>query len=145
MSPSRERNHLFSLICFLGFLACGSLGAQPYTPKKGSAERTAILDAVRFPLQAAINENVIFVVDHMKVEGTWAFLIATPKTKSGGQIDYRGTKFAADAQEADELTVALLRKTGGKWVSVTHGYFTTDVWWDGLWKEYPGCPRSIFP
>ena len=145
MRSYQTRNYFFFSVCLAGLFIGGSLSAQPHTPKPGTAERTAILDAVRFPLQAAINQKVIFVVEHMKVEGKWAFLKATPKTKAGGQISYKGTKFAEDADEADELTVALLKKRGGKWVAVSHAYFTTDVWWDGLWNDHPGCPRSIFP
>lgn len=42
------------------------------------------------------------------------------------------------------MTVALLQKKKGKWTSVEHGYFTTDVWWAGLWERHKICPRSIF-
>lgn len=42
------------------------------------------------------------------------------------------------------MTVALLQKKKGKWTSVEHGYFTTDVWWAGLWERHKNCPRSIF-
>ncbi|MEC5126007.1 hypothetical protein VSU19_04560 [Verrucomicrobiales bacterium BCK34] len=121
-----------------------SLYAQATTPKAGTAERTAILDPVREPLQKAIGQKVIFVVDHMKMDGDWAFVIATPKTKNGGPISYVGTGFEDDANEADELTVALLRKKNGKWTLVEHAYFTTDVWWENLWENYENCPRSIF-
>tara|TARA_R110000850_G_scaffold156101_1_gene280348 strand:- start:514 stop:951 length:438 start_codon:yes stop_codon:yes gene_type:complete len=145
MTFYQNQKHFILFVCLVGVFVGGSISAQPHTPKRGTAERTAILDAVRFPLQAAVNQNVIFVVEHMKVEGNWAFLKATPQTKAGGPISYKGTKFAVDAEEADELTVALLQKRGGKWVAVSHAYFTTDVWWEGLWNEFPGCPRSIFP
>jgi len=145
MPLNKRRQFLFALICSLGLVACSSLSAQSYTPAKGTAERTAILDTVRFPLQAAVNESIVFVVNHMKVEGSWAFLMAVPQTKAGGKINYSGTQFAADAAESDELTVALLQKSGGKWNTVQHAYFTTDVWWEGLWNQHPGCPRSIFP
>ena len=143
MRANQSRKHLVSLVLVFGLCAFASVGAKPYTPKAGSAERTAILDAVRGPLEATLNQKVIFVVHHMKVEGPWAFLKATQKTEASKPIDYKGTVFEEDT-EFDELTVALLKKREGKWVSVNHAYFTSDVWWHGLWERYAGCPRSIF-
>ena len=133
-----------SLFCYFWHLAGSSVHAQAHTPKPGTDERTAILDAVRDPLEASIHQKVIFVVDHMKVEGDWAFLMATPKTKDGGDNSYKGTVFEDDADFGDELTVALLKKKRGRWFVVTHGYFTTDVWWGGIWEDYK-APKSIFP
>jgi hypothetical protein len=92
-----------------------------------------------------VNQSVVFVVKHMKVQGDWAFLIATPETKSSERINYRGTKYEEVAQEVDEITIALLKRKGGKWVASDCAYFSGDVWWWGLWERYPGCPRSIFP
>ena len=60
--------------------------ADATTPIRGCDERKAILDAVRAPLESDINQKVIFVVDHMKVDGDWAFVKATPKTKDGRPI-----------------------------------------------------------
>ncbi|MFK5924976.1 MAG: hypothetical protein QM496_22575 [Verrucomicrobiota bacterium] len=131
---------LFSLTVF----AVSAGQAAPRTPEPGAKERMNILDAVRDPLEASIHQKVIFVVDHMKVEGDWAFLIATPKTKDGGKINYKGTVFEDDADFADELTVALLKKKRNRWFIVTHAYFTTDVWWHGIWDDYK-APQSIFP
>ncbi len=140
---SNFHRNLAVLACLMGLFSSG-LHAQ-YTPKPGTAERTAILDVVRFPLQADVNQSVVFVVKHMKVQGDWAFLIGTPETKSGGRINYRGTKYEEVAQEVDEITIALLKRKGGKWVALDCVYFCGDVWWWGLWERYPGCPRSIFP
>lgn len=55
-----------------------------------------------------------------------------------------GTKFEEEADEADELTIALLQKKDKKWVLVEHGYFTTDVWWIDLWERHKGSPKTIF-
>ncbi len=135
---------LTTLLILLGVFLSHSVDAQVYTPKRGTAERTAILAPVRSLLEAKIKKKVIFVVDHMKVEGTWAFFKGTPKTGTGGPINYKGTVLESEAEEADEMTVALLRKVGGKWTVVEHGFFTTDVWWYELWKQHPGCPKAIF-
>ncbi len=134
-----------SIVCCLWLSVGSSAFSQVHTPEPGTDERTAILDAVRDPLEDSIHQKVIFVVDHMKVDGDWAFIMATPKTKDGGQINYKGTVFEEDADFGDELTVALIRKKRGRWYIVTHGYFTTDVWWERLWEKYDSCPESIFP
>lgn len=135
---------LIPAICILTLAFQTSLWAQATTPKKGSEERTAILDSVRAPLEKAIDQKVIFVVEHMKVDGDWAFVKAVPKTKDGEAISYKGTEFEEEADEADELTIALLQKKDKKWVLVEHGYFTTDVWWIDLWERHKGCPKTIF-
>ncbi|MDF1740926.1 MAG: hypothetical protein P1U86_17320 [Verrucomicrobiales bacterium] len=131
-------------VCCLFLASETTLRAQATTPRPGTAERTAILDPVRAPLQRAIGQKVIFVVDHMKVDRDWAFVRATPRTKDGGPINYDGTEFEDDANEADEITVALLKKKSGKWTLVEHAYFTTDVWWESLWEYHENCPKSIF-
>ncbi|MBL9153797.1 MAG: hypothetical protein JNK37_14985 [Verrucomicrobiales bacterium] len=118
--------------------------AQPHTPARGSAERTAILDPVRRILESEINQRVVFVVDHLKVDGSWAFFKGTPQTRDGKPINYRGTRYEQDSEEADEITVALLGKVDGRWTVIQHGFFTTDVWWHRLWERVPGCPSSIF-
>jgi hypothetical protein len=130
-------------LAFLFSLCAGHIQAQhTYTPRPGTAERTAILDSVRFPLEAAVNQSVVFVVDHMKVQGDWAFLIATQQKRSGGKIDYRGTKYEL---YENECTCALVRRRGDTWVVVDSVYFMSDVWWWELWDRVPGAPRAIFP
>lgn len=89
-----------------------------------------------------MNQSVVFVVDHMKVQGDWAFLIATQQKRSGGKIDYRGTKYEL---YENECTCALVRRRGDTWVVVDSVYFMSDVWWWELWDRVPGAPRAIFP
>lgn len=120
-----------------------SIFGQAYTPKAGSSERTAILDVVRKPLEKAVLQKVVFVVDQLKVDEEWAFLIATPQAEEGGKIKYTGTEFEEEARDADELTVALLKKEAGSWTLVEHAYFTTDVWSIDIEDRYPNCPTSI--
>lgn len=69
-----------------------------YTPKKGSAERTAIMDACRIYL----SYDGLFVVDTLKVRGSRAFANVTPEdNKSWGSIGM------------------YLMKSGGGWVVST--------------------------
>lgn len=130
---------LFLLIPFATLTA-----EEAHTPKTGTKERTDILNAIRDPLEDALKQPIIFRVDHLKVQDGWAFLIGTPRTKDDKPIDYKNTRFQWEAEEADEILVSLMRFKRGRWYVVTHGLFSTDVWWIGLDKEY-GAPTAIFP
>jgi hypothetical protein len=67
----RRINILLKLLVSLVFVALSSASAaaqaRPYTPDKGSAERKAITDALRVPVQKKLKQEVIFKVDHLQV------------------------------------------------------------------------------
>lgn len=113
------------------------------TPKPGSPERKAICDVLRVPIEKEIGLPVIFRISHLRIQDGWAFMKGQPRTKDDKAINYSNTPLAEDAQTADELLVAVLRKTNGRWKVVRHAIFTTDVWWHGLHKEL-GAPIEIF-
>ena len=69
--------------------------SQVHEPEKGSAERKAILDALRIPVERDLKQRVVFNADHFKVSGNWAFVSGSPQTPAGGRPDYSATKFAA--------------------------------------------------
>ncbi len=117
---------------------------KAHTPKPGSKERTDVLNAIRDPLEDALKQPIIFRVTHLKVQDGWAFLIGTPRTKDDKPIDYTKTRYKWEAEEMDEILVALMRYKRGRWYVVTHGLFSTDVWWIGLDKNYK-APSAIFP
>ena len=117
-----------------------------YSPDKSSAERKAIVDALRAPVQRKLKQEVIFRVDHLKVQSGWAFLLGAPRRPDGGQIDYRDTPYA-DAYNAgafDNSVVALLHKVGGQWRVVQYVIGATDVAYLG-WDRRFHAPAAIFP
>ncbi len=116
------------------------------TPEKGSPERKAILDALRVPVEKELKQKIVFVTDHFKVQGTWAFVSGTPQTADGGRPDYRNTEYwdAADSGAFDDNFFALLRKIGGKWRVVTKAIGCTDVCYADWWSRYK-APKAIFP
>ena len=60
---------LFPLI--IAILAAGAVGQTAYTPEKGSAERKAILDVLRLPVERDLNrQKITFVTDSFKISGT---------------------------------------------------------------------------
>ena len=121
-------------------------GAATYTPEKGSPERKAIVDALRVPVEKKLKQPVIFKIDHLKVQGGWAFLLGAPQKPDGSAIDYRGTIYqdAVDAGAFDNGIVALLHNVNGKWKVTQYVLGATDVPyvdWDKTYK----APRAIFP
>lgn len=84
-----------------------------YTPKTGSAEREAIMDAMRLdfypgdPAAAHRNANgVLFEVIFLKVHGDWACTLVRPIKKGGGE-------FAPPRW-------GLLRRTAGQWSALDY-------------------------
>jgi len=118
----------------------------PYTPDKGSAERKAIVDALRSPVEKKLKQPVIFKIDHLKVQKGWAFLLGVPQQPGGSAINYQGTAYqtAIDAGAFDDSVVALLHNVNGKWRVIQYVIGATDVPYLDWDKEYR-APKSIFP
>jgi len=127
-------------------LSCAAFAQSVTEPEKGSAERTAILNALRVPVEKALKQKVQFSVQTIKVRGNWAFINGEPQNSSGENPDYSKTEFqeAIDEGMFDNNFQALLKKTGGKWKVVTYAIGCTDVCWLG-WDEQFKAPKAIFP
>jgi len=81
------------------------------TPRPGSPERAAILDALRTRLKSKSR----FKVDHIRIAGEWAFLRATETVQIEGD----------EQQETDLTVVALLEKPKA---SATGWWRIADMW-----------------
>lgn len=135
--------HLGPLVLILT-LGSISIAQSVNTPEKGSAERTAILNALRIPVEKALKQKVVFLTDNFKVQGNWAFVSGEPQTPSGGKPDLKGTAWDGDEDLFDDNFFGLLKKTGGKWKVVTHALGCTDVCYADWWRRYK-APKAIFP
>jgi hypothetical protein len=93
------------------------------------AERKAVLNALRPAVEKKLGPDVEFVVQVIRVEDGWAFVMADPQRKGGKPID--GTRiFGEDFENMDGLRVdAVLRKRSGRWTVVDYGIGATDVWY----------------
>lgn len=131
------------LFCVMTALA---VGQKPTTPKQGSADRKALMEVLRAPVEKELKQKVIFQVDHLKVQGNWAFMTGKPRTATGKPIDYKKTSYreALEAGAFDDWICALWKKQGKKWKLVRYAIGATDVVWDGWYQEL-GAPKSIFP
>lgn len=119
--------------------------SDPYTPKPGSAERKAIMDSLRVPVQKKLLKPVVFKVDHLKVQHGWAFMRGVPQQPEGRAMDYRGTEYERLQREGafDDWICALLRKVGTKWQVVEFVIGATDVAYIG-WDDKHKAPPAIF-
>jgi len=98
-------------------------------PQVRSAQRVAILNAIRPAVELELGRNIEFVPSCVQVWKGWALVAAEPQRKGGRKIDRR---ILADWDNRDGLTVtALLRFRYGRWNLVGHAIGATDVWYDG--------------
>jgi hypothetical protein len=133
------------VLLMLAVVPVGAQGGKPTTPAAGSAERKAIMDALRVPVEKKLKQKVIFKVNHLKVLNGWAHLRGQPLQPNSKPINYRGTEWqeAIENGAFDDGVYALLRKKSGKWKVVTFNIGATDVVWD-TWDEDYGAPLAIF-
>lgn len=139
------KKSFFSLSIVLAF-SCAAVAQKVYTPEKGSAERAAILAALRVPVEKGLKQKISFNVEHFRVQGNWAFLGGEPQSANGGRPNYRNTKYweAVEAGAFDNNFFAILKKTGGRWRVVTYAIGCTDVCYATWWRDYK-APKAIFP
>jgi len=129
---------LFSAIC---------LNAQTVThPEKGSSERTALLDTLRPAVETKLKQKIVFVVNTINVQGSWAFVDGRVQTPDGKVPNWKNTPFAQAAKygaQSDGIS-ALLRKNAGSWKVVTNAIGCTDVCYVDWWKRFK-APKAVFP
>jgi hypothetical protein len=135
-----------TLCCLFSIVVLSvSAFAQAHTPKAGSPERKALMDALRLPVEKELGRKVIFKVDHLKVLDDWAFMRGLPQQPNGSAIDYRGTSHEQAIKDGifDDGICALLKRQGDKWTVITYQIGATDVPWV-TWGEEFKAPAAIF-
>jgi hypothetical protein len=135
-----------TLCCFFSIFAlCCITFAQTYTPKSGSVERKALMDALRIPVEKELGKKVVFKIDRLKVQGGWAFMRGIPQQANGKAMDYQGTPYQEAIKEGmfEDGFCGLLKKQDDKWTVVIYQIGGTDVPWVG-WSEEYKAPAAIF-
>lgn len=133
MANSQKRIVLsFSVVMFVFAISAQNSFAQtePYTPKRGSSERKAILDAVREYRQA---QNEVYTPTKFKVQKGWAFVSAEDPNEPG----------------VDSLAFhVLIEKTGNSWKVVDAVNTTEGSDWNAeiarIKRAFPKAPAGIF-
>jgi hypothetical protein len=112
-----------------------------YTPARGSAERQAIMDAMRAHRRRFDPRPVTFVVGRLRVQRGWAWLAVQPQSPDG-RSRYEGEE-------------ALLRRRSGRWtvaevmpaVGEREGTALEEdcAWFQDLRRRFPSLPAAILP
>lgn len=146
------RSLMMSLLLLAAVPTCSSLvRAEPATGSvrtigKSDPLRKPLLDALRGPIENDLGQPVQFVVGTLRVQGAWAFVIATPQTKTGQPIDYSRTHYAqaiADGVFDGGTVFALLKSDPGAWSVKDFVIGPTDVAFLA-WPEQHGAPEKLF-
>jgi hypothetical protein len=106
--------------------------------EENTKERKAMLDLLRIDIKNDLEQDVIFVVNHFKVYGTYAWMEGTVQRKDGKEL-----KFPDEAYDCCHVE-ALFKKVNGAWVLKANGAFSTDVWYACILSSYPEASRQIF-
>jgi hypothetical protein len=103
-----------------------------HTPAAGSAERNAIMDAMR---TLGDNHDRIFVVRYLRVAKDWAFITGDPQS--------------ADGKQHFEAESALLHKVNERWGVVDQPCAEAGCNERAeivrMLAKFPGAPSTIFP
>ena len=134
---------LLALVSFC-LLASAAPAQSPYTPRAGSAERAAIMDAIRPLCERDLKQKVIFKVQHLRVARGFALARVVPLRPNGGDINYSRTKYRDELEAGafDGEGEALLRNDDGEWTLLEWRFGASDTEVP-IWLERHGAPRSI--
>ena len=105
---------------------------------ENTKERTEMLDLLRTDIKNDLEQDVIFVVNHFKVYGTYAWMEGTVQRKDGKELIFPDEAYDCCHVEA------LFKKVNGAWVLKANGAFSTDVWFACILSSYPEASRQIF-
>lgn len=104
-----------------------SSSSELHTPPEGSAERTAILDAIRDQQKRKTSLTIAkFTVESLKVHNGWAYIVTDTESADG---------------EPYGMLEALLQDQGGQWKMVEE----VDSDRASVKARYKDAPEDIFP
>lgn len=135
------KNLFLTLILIGGIIPAGVSQTIRDFKKKTEAnakERTQMLDLLRNDIKNYIEQDVVFVVNHFKVFGSYAWMEGTVQRKDGKVVKLDGDAYSCCHVEA------LFKKVNGEWLLEENGAFSTDVWYVCIISDYPEANRQIF-
>jgi hypothetical protein len=129
---------LFTALFSIQFSFSQTLRDFKKKTEENTKERTEMLDLLRTDIKNDLEQDVVFVVNHFKVYGTYAWMEGTVQRKDGKEL-----KFPDEAYDCCHVE-ALFKKVNGAWVLKANGAFSTDVWYACILSSYPEASRQIF-
>lgn len=123
-------------------------GEDYHEPARGSAERRALMDAIRPHAEWNLGQPIEFVVYDLRVAVDHAYASLLPQRPGGGQIDIRDTPMmrrgGVDPGFFDGVVMNVLyQRAGDIWVAVHWSIGATDVWWSE--SELCASYRAVTP
>lgn len=109
--------------------------AAPHTPRKGSSERTALMNSLRKVLGAGKHKPII-TPDRFKVERGWAYIT--------GGFNYANAPLEAQFQQGPGPSFSALLHREGKTWRVKRRVYNGDVIEPEFIRDFSQAPRAIF-
>ena len=141
---------LLGLIAFFVFsnLTNFAYADSYFEPKRGTALRSSLMDAIRPHIEWELGQPIEFVVNELRASTNYALAFLSPQRPGGITIDILKTPgFQRGSLEPNYMdgtaVVVLYEKKRETWVAVHHSIGATDVWFSEpeLCFQY----RSVIP
>lgn len=134
---------ILSFIAFMFFMNVTTNAQVIYDFKVRNAanerDRTMMLDLLRAEMYKGYRQEFIFVVNHFKVGGGYAYFTGKAERKDGREI-----VFPEDESHDCCYVGALFVNKGGKWFIEDECIFPTDACNYGISSRHPRAPINIF-
>jgi len=131
------KNHVGTAILATSLLLSGCASVNTaHTPREGSAERNAIIQATKHALARQGRKNVVLVVPYLKVHNGWAWIQVNPQSADGTQ-HYESQSGLLQEKTTNKWTLL-------EWMPAEEGTDYTK-YFKNLKAKYPTAPADIFP
>lgn len=111
----------------------------------GDPLRPVILNALRPAIVADLSQPVKFVVQTLRFQDGWAWVVVRPQRPDGREIDFRSTRYRERIENdvfGGPTIYALMQRRQQRWTVVDFVVGPTDVAWAG-WPEEYGAPAAM--
>lgn len=157
MARARLSVSLISILAAIGGAASARTPAQAAEPAEASAParardlpvgdplRPVVLNALRPAIVADLGQPVMFVVQTLKAQGDWAYVVARPQQPDGQPIDFRRTRYRQAMEQGvfDGPTLyALMQRRDQRWTVVDFAIGPSDAPQAG-WPDEHGAPATL--
>ena len=133
----------------LALMLSGSAVAQGWhEPPRGSADRAALVDAIRPHIEWKLGSPIEFLVYELRQAGNVAFASLYPQRPGGGAIDPYATpafrRGELSPEDMDGIGVQVLYyRSGATWVALHWVMGAGDVWYAA--PEFCAYWRAVIP
>ncbi|MGA0545914.1 hypothetical protein ACO2Q1_11615 [Brevundimonas sp. VNH65] len=157
MARARRSVSLIAMLLAFGGAASANPAAQATAAAETSAPvrardlpvgdplRPVVLNALRPAIVADLGQPVMFVVQTLRAQGDWAYVVARPQQPDGQPIDFRRTRYRQAMEQGvfDGPTLyALMQRRDQRWTVVDFAIGPSDAPQAG-WPDEFGAPETL--